>query len=73
MPYLPLLGILREYFGLKDVPEELLARHRVRDVLQTLDPQLLTHLPSFQSLLSLAVEDEAVPSHGPQEQAGSGC
>ncbi len=57
MPYLPLLSILRVYFGLKDVSQERLARQRMRDTLLNLDPQLLTYLPSFHSLLSLTVED----------------
>ncbi len=68
MPYLPLLDILRSYFGLKEGEREFLVRKRLEEKISSLDPHLVSILPPLQELLSLKVEDEAYLKLEPQKK-----
>jgi len=66
MPYLPLLDILRSYFGLKEGEREFLVRKRLEEKTSAIDPKLKAILPPLQELLSLKVEDEGYLKLEPQ-------
>jgi class 3 adenylate cyclase/tetratricopeptide (TPR) repeat protein len=68
MPYVPLLDILRYYFGLKEGEREFLIRKRLEEKISSLDPNLKSILPPLQELLSLKVEDEAYLKLEPQKK-----
>jgi len=68
MPYLPLLDILRSYFGLKEGEREFLVRKRLEEKTSAIDPKLKAILPPLQELLSLKVEDEAYLKLEPQKK-----
>jgi class 3 adenylate cyclase/tetratricopeptide (TPR) repeat protein len=59
MPYLPLLDILRSYFGIKEGEREAIIRKNMTDKVLALDENLKPVLAPFQDLLSLKVQDEA--------------
>ncbi len=58
MPYLPILDILRSYFGIEEGDREFLIKRGIGEKIQHLDENLKGMLPCFQDLLSLKVEDE---------------
>jgi class 3 adenylate cyclase len=68
MPYLPLLDILRAYFGIKEGEREFLIRKRLEEKTSAVDPKLKAILPPLQELLSLKVEDEAYLRLDPQRK-----
>ena len=68
MAYLPLLDLLRSYFGLNDLADETQARQRLLEKIKELDEHLLVHLPSFQSLLSLPVENDRYRNLEPKDK-----
>jgi len=68
MPYLPLLDILRSYFGLKEGEREFLVRKRLEEKTSAIDPKFKAVLPPLQELLSLKVEDEAYLKLEPQKK-----
>jgi len=68
MPYLPLLDILRSYFGLKEGEREFLIRKRLEEKTSSVDQKLKAILPPLQELLSLKVEDEAYLKLEPQKK-----
>jgi class 3 adenylate cyclase/tetratricopeptide (TPR) repeat protein len=68
MPYLPLLDVLRSYFGLKEGEREFLVRKRLEEKTSAIDPKLKAILPPLQELLSLKVEDEAYLKLEPQKK-----
>ncbi|MBM4445157.1 MAG: guanylate cyclase [Chloroflexi bacterium] len=68
MPYLPLLDVLRSYFGLKEGEREFLVRKRLEEKTSSVDPKLKAILPPLQELLSLKVEDEAYLKLEPQKK-----
>ncbi|MDM7998548.1 MAG: adenylate/guanylate cyclase domain-containing protein [Dehalococcoidia bacterium] len=68
MPYLPLLDILRSYFGLKEGEREFLVRKRLEEKTSSIDAKLKAILPPLQELLSLKVEDEAYLKLEPQKK-----
>ena len=59
MAYLPVLDILRFYFGIKEGDRENIIKEKMDEKVIQLDEKLQTALPPFQELLSLKVEDEA--------------
>jgi class 3 adenylate cyclase/tetratricopeptide (TPR) repeat protein len=59
MPYLPVLDVLRSYFGIMEGDREFLTRKMVTEKVLELDRNLAETLPALQDLLSLKVEDEA--------------
>ncbi len=58
MPYLPILDILKSYFGITERESETVARKRVRKKIIDLDKKLPYILPPICELLSLKVQDE---------------
>jgi class 3 adenylate cyclase/tetratricopeptide (TPR) repeat protein len=62
MAYLPLLDILRSYFGIKEGDNELVIKSTMKE---RVDPSLL---PPLQDLLSLQVEDEHYLKLEPKEK-----
>ena len=56
--YLPLLNILRYYFGIDEGEPESSAKQKMREKIGQLDQRLETYLPPLQDILSLKVEDE---------------
>ncbi len=58
MPYLPVLDIVKSYFGIQEGDREFIIKKKVRERIAGLDRKLLSSLPSFQELLSLTVDDE---------------
>ncbi|HXX33849.1 MAG TPA: AAA family ATPase, partial [Thermodesulfobacteriota bacterium] len=68
MAYLPLLDILRSYFGIKEGEQEFLIKNKMKEKVFDLDEKLKTVLPPFQELLSLKVEDEAYLKLEPKQK-----
>jgi len=68
MPYLPLLDIIRSYFGIKEGEREFLIRKTLEEKTSAIDPKLKAILPPLQELLSLRVEDEAYLKLDPQRK-----
>jgi len=59
MAYLPILGILRSYFDIKDGEPEMTVNQRMKERVLLLDENLKHLILPFQEILSLKVEDEA--------------
>jgi class 3 adenylate cyclase/tetratricopeptide (TPR) repeat protein len=68
MAYLPLLDILRSYFGIKEGEQEFLVKKGMKEKIFRLDEKLKTVLPPFQELLSLKVEEEAYLKLQPKQK-----
>jgi class 3 adenylate cyclase len=68
MPYIPLLDVLRSYFGIKEGDREFLIKKKMEDKVASLDGNLKTILPPLHDLLSLKVEDEAYLKLDPQRK-----
>lgn len=58
MAYLPILDILRKYFGIKEGDREFLIKKKLEERVGQLDESLRGALPFYQGLLSLEVQDE---------------
>jgi len=58
VPYLPLLNILRYYFGIDEGEPELSVKEKMRVKIGGLDQRLETILPPLHDIFSLKVEDE---------------
>jgi class 3 adenylate cyclase/tetratricopeptide (TPR) repeat protein len=58
MAYLPILDILRFYFGIKEGDREVLIKKKMDEKVTQLDERLKTALPPFQEILSLTIEDK---------------
>lgn len=58
MLYLPLLDILRDYFGITEGEREVIIRKRIDERVSQLDRKLKGILPPLQDLLSLKPDDE---------------
>lgn len=58
VPYLPLLNILRYYFGIDEGEPELSAKQKMGEKIGGLDQRLETYLPPLHDIFSLKVEDE---------------
>jgi len=59
MPYLPVLGIVRSFIGVKEGEQEHVVRHKLNERVLGIDENLRHVIPPFQELLSLKVDDEA--------------
>jgi tetratricopeptide (TPR) repeat protein/energy-coupling factor transporter ATP-binding protein EcfA2 len=64
--YLPMLDILRAYFGIEEGKAEVLNRKKLKQKISQLDKRLMALLPPLQELLSLKVEDEQYVRLEPQ-------
>ena len=58
MAYLPILGVLRSYFDIKDGEPEMTVNQRMKEKVLGLDKNLKHLILPFQEILSLEVEDE---------------
>jgi class 3 adenylate cyclase/tetratricopeptide (TPR) repeat protein len=67
MAYLPLLDILRSYFGIKEGEREYLINKKMKEKVAALDEHLTTAVAPFQDLLSLE-PDEAYLKIEPKEK-----
>jgi class 3 adenylate cyclase/tetratricopeptide (TPR) repeat protein len=68
MAYLPLLDILRSYFGIKEGEQELPVKRKMRERVSLLDENLKTLLPPLYDLLSLKVDDETYLKLEPKDK-----
>lgn len=66
--YMPILDILRSYFGIKEGDREIIIRNKIKEKTLSLDEKLERALPSFQDLFSLKVEDEEYLKLEPQQK-----
>jgi len=57
MAYLPLLDIVKSYFGIKEDDREYIIKKKVAEKLLHFDERLKNTVPSFQEILSLKVDD----------------
>jgi hypothetical protein len=58
MAYLPLLDILRSYFGIEEDNQEFPIKKKMKEKINGLDEKLRGILPPLEEILSLKVEDE---------------
>jgi predicted ATPase len=58
MAYLPILGILRSYFDIKEGDREFVIKKKMEEKILQLDERIKRSLSSFQELLSVKVDDE---------------
>jgi len=70
MPYLPVLDILRTYFGLKDGEGELLIKRKIKEKASGVGGKSKNYLPPLQEILSLKVEDEVYLKMEPGQKRG---
>jgi predicted ATPase/class 3 adenylate cyclase len=68
MAYLPILHILRSYFGIEQGEPETLSQNKLKQRISQLDERLISVLPPFQELLSLKVSDETYIKLDPQRK-----
>ena len=68
MAYLPLLDILRSYFGIKEGEQEFPIKKKMNEKIFELDEKLKTVLLPFQELLSLKVEEETYLKLEPKQK-----
>ena len=68
MPYLPVLDVLKGYFGIKDETRESCIKEKVRECMCRLDEELQEVPACLQEVLSLKVEDEKYLQLGPQQR-----
>jgi len=66
--YLPILDILRSYFGIEEGEQEALSRKKLKQRISQLDKRLTGMLPPLEELLSLKVEDEQYLMLEPQQK-----
>ncbi len=68
MVYLPILGILRSYFGIRVGDQEEDVQKKVREILARLDGRLPGAQTPLQDVLSLTINDEAYLQIDPQQR-----
>jgi predicted ATPase len=68
MPYLPVLDVLKEYFGIDEGDRESAIKKKIRERLRELDEKVETVPPALHEVLSLKVEDDKYPELGPQQR-----
>jgi class 3 adenylate cyclase len=68
MAYLPVLDILRSYFGIKEGEQELPVKRKMRERVSLLDENLKTLLAPLYDLLSLKVDDETYLKLEPKDK-----
>ncbi len=68
MSYLPMLDLIKSYFGIKDDNSESAIKAKLKEKISTLDENLQATIPSFQDLLSLKVDSDDFTSLDPQQK-----
>jgi len=68
MAYLPILGILKSYFGIKEKDRETTIQEKITDKVLSLDDSIAYILPPLMDLLSLTVGDKAYSQLDPGEK-----
>jgi len=68
MAYLPILGILRSYFDIKDGEREITVRKRMKEKILRLDENLQHLILPFEEILSLTVDDKAYLQIDPKQR-----
>ncbi|MGD0662146.1 MAG: adenylate/guanylate cyclase domain-containing protein [Syntrophorhabdales bacterium] len=68
MAYLPVLDILRSYFGIKEGEQEFSIKRKMKDRFSKFDEELKAILPPLHELLSLKVGDEAYLTLEPKQK-----
>jgi len=68
MAYLPIIEILKSYFGIKEGDQEIAIKNKLVEKIRQLDKRLEGTLPVFQELLSLRVDDEKYLQLDPGEK-----
>jgi class 3 adenylate cyclase len=68
MAYLPIIGILRSYFEIKEGDREPLIKKNMKEKILRLDEKLQSVLSPFHELFSLKVEDEAYQKLDPLQK-----
>jgi class 3 adenylate cyclase/tetratricopeptide (TPR) repeat protein len=68
MAYLPVLDILRSYFGIKEGEQEFPVKRKMREKVSLLDENLKTLLAPLYDLLSLKVDDETYLKLEPKDK-----
>ena len=68
MAYLPVLDILRSYFGIKEGEQEFSIKRKMKERVSQLDEKVKTILPPLHDLLSLKAGDEAYIALEPKEK-----
>ncbi len=68
MAYLPILGILRNYFDIQEGDEEATSKRKMDERLASINGQIAHILPPLQELLSLAVDDQTFLSLEPVQR-----
>jgi class 3 adenylate cyclase/tetratricopeptide (TPR) repeat protein len=68
MAYLPVLGILRDYFQIKDEDREIIINQKIMHKIARLDKKLKSNLPALRDLLSLQPDDDEYCVLEPQKK-----
>jgi class 3 adenylate cyclase len=68
MLYLPILDIIRSYFGIEEGDRELIIKKKLLETLLQLDEKFKSHMPPLQDLLSLTIDDEKYPQLNPGQK-----
>ena len=68
MAYLPILDILRSYFGIKEEDRDIIIQKKIKDKVLRLDERFAYILPPLLDLLSLRVEDKSYLQLEPGEK-----
>jgi class 3 adenylate cyclase/tetratricopeptide (TPR) repeat protein len=68
MAYLPILDVLRSFAGVKSGDQEQVIKQKLHERVLELDRNLELVIPSFQELLSLAVDDEKYVNLEPKQK-----
>jgi len=66
--YLPVLDMLKEYFGIKSCDREYVIKKKMGDKLLRLNRELQKDIPPFQAILSLKVDDQRFNQLEPQQK-----
>ena len=70
MAYLPILDILRSYFGIQEEDREYIIKKKMKEKVVLIDEKLDSLLPPLQELLSLTVDDDAFSTLEPKKKRG---
>jgi tetratricopeptide (TPR) repeat protein len=68
MPYLPILDILRSYFGIEEGDREFIVKKKMEAKILQLDESLKSALPPIQELFSVKVDDGSFLQLEPQQK-----
>jgi class 3 adenylate cyclase/tetratricopeptide (TPR) repeat protein len=68
MSYLPMLEIIKSFFGIKEDNSESAIKAKLKEKISTLDENLQATIPSFQDLLSLKADSDDFTVLDPQQK-----